>query len=823
MLMQSKHMTRAVFTLLVASSILGIVFITAVSAQSGPVDQPEQTANRLDIISEMTGFQASLSPISEECTFSQEYEVYLCETPGVVIRGQSEPRARVRALNLLNSSGLLFIPDSTNKRIMAFDPETGDLIDPDFILLDDAATGTVIHAILGPTNNILVSDQTRDIVHEYDLEGNYLGTFAPAGGANTDILDNIRGMALRPNGNLLVTVGAGPNADAIAEFDTTGNYLGNFVANGSGGLDSPFDVYERRTVDWLAGGSDSDAIHRYHLDTGAPIGTLSPVDTFPQQIYEAANSNILVANFSGTQAGIMELTADGTVVDIYNPPQTSFYRGIFELPNGNLLTTTSGGVFEIDRSGTLVDIKITGQSRYIEFVSQPGITLQKTVGTDAGTCATTDEISVTANTTVYYCFEVTNNTTITLTRHDLVDSHLGVILDDFNFALTPQSSAFITQSVVITETTVNSATWTAYNPGPIDVFSAESWATVHVVEPAISLAKTVGTDPALCATSGEVTVLPGTAVTYCYEVTNTGEVTLSRHDLVDSQLGTILDSLPFDLMPGSSAFVTQTAVIVETTTNLATWTAYNPGPIDVVAANASATAFVVTPSISLSATVGTEPGTCADTDAISVLPGTIVYYCYTVTNDGDLPFADHTITDTVLGQIDSFAFDLQPGMNAFFIYSQTIVTDVISTVTWLAESDLYAAEADDSVTVEVVLPVHAVSLTALEAELPGLPGTAVTFDLQVKNEGNVPDSFELTFADNDWNVVLSAVTSGLLPPGGSFNLTVSVTIPAGVAHEATDSVVVTATSTGDTAASDQLVLSTTAVWHQIYLPLAVKP
>ena len=63
--------------------------------------------------------------------------------------------------------------------------------------------------------------------------------------------------------------------------------------------------------------------------------------------------------------------------------------------------------------------------------------------------------------------------------------------------------------------------------------------------PAITLDKTVGTDPNVCATTDEIT-LPagGDDVTYCYEVTNTGDVTLERHDLVDSELGALLEQLP---------------------------------------------------------------------------------------------------------------------------------------------------------------------------------------------------------------------------------------------------------------------------------------
>lgn len=100
--------------------------------------------------------------------------------------------------------------------------------------------------------------------------------------------------------------------------------------------------------------------------------------------------------------------------------------------------------------------------------------------------------------------------------------------------------------------------------------------------PAIRMDKTVGLNTLACATTASVDALPGTKVTYCYQVTNTGGVALSRHTLVDSQLGTLLNDFPYFLAPGASAFLTQTAVITAPVINTASWTAYNPGPVDSV-------------------------------------------------------------------------------------------------------------------------------------------------------------------------------------------------------------------------------------------------
>jgi len=268
---------------------------------------------------------------------------------------QPNPLARARALELLGTTGILLVPESTNDRVMAFDPMTGDLINADFIPADSTNLSTPICAIAGfDPDTILVSDQIVDVVQEYDaLTGAYIGVFAPAGGPNTSILDNIRGIAMSDSGTLLVTVGGGANSNSVAEFDSSGNYLGNLVANNSGGLNSPFDVYLRAS-DYLVGGITSDDLLSYDL-TGAFLSSLTSINTFPEQITEAANGNILVANFSGTEEGIIEYTPTGTLIGISDPASLGGYRGIYELGNGNLLTTNGSGVHEIDRSGNLIE------------------------------------------------------------------------------------------------------------------------------------------------------------------------------------------------------------------------------------------------------------------------------------------------------------------------------------------------------------------------------------------------------------------------------------------------------------------------------------
>lgn len=406
------------------AAALFAVLTAAVTLPSVVSAQVQADPGELELISELTGYRASYVQQGPEWVFDETYRVYLAEPLPRATTLTPDPLARQQAISRLRTVGLLFIPDSTNKRIMTFDPVTGDLIDPNFILLDNDATGTVVNAIMGPTDNILVSDQTRDVVHQYDLDGTYLGIFAPAGGANTAILDNIRGIALKQNGHLLVTVAAGGNQNAIAEFDFDGNWVGNFIAAGSGGLNSPFEVYLREGTDWLVGGSSSSMVHRYHLDTGDYLGDFAPVATFPQQILELPNDNVLVANFSSTQ-GVHEFLADGSLVGVYRPAALSSFRGVWELPNGNILTSTSGGVYEIDRSNNLIDTKYTGQSRYIEYVVDWTVSIENPDEGAEGPAEVPTALAINAvapnpfnpRTTVF--FDLPQAAEVTLAIHDL--------------------------------------------------------------------------------------------------------------------------------------------------------------------------------------------------------------------------------------------------------------------------------------------------------------------------------------------------------------------------------------------------------------------
>ncbi len=262
------------------------------------------------------------------------------------------------------STSYLAIPDWTTDAVVLLDAVTGDLVDNAFIV-DPTNLSSPKQIRLSPYGFLTLSDQIDDLVQKYDTSGSYQGFFAPVGGVNTAILDNMRGHNFRPNGNMVVTVGSGGNQNGIAEFDASGNYLGNFIAIGAGGLNSPFDIIFRAS-DCLVTASSSNAAHRYDLN-GNYLDNFIPSIAFPQQIFESTNGNICVAGFSLPSA-LYIYNSTGALLNSFNA--VTGLRGCYQLPGGNYIVTNGSFIAEIDdTTGALIRNIVSGISaQYVNLI-----------------------------------------------------------------------------------------------------------------------------------------------------------------------------------------------------------------------------------------------------------------------------------------------------------------------------------------------------------------------------------------------------------------------------------------------------------------------
>jgi hypothetical protein len=283
-----------------------------------------------------------------------------CGQPDVDVNGDGASDCGLAdpANSLLSSFGLLLVTDDDNNRIMAFDPADGDLVDPDFVPADAVNMPNPVAAILGPNQDtILVSDATTDLVQEFDLDGAYLGIFAPAGGVDNTILDGPAGLAWAPNGNLVVCVQGGANANAVAEFSPAGISVGNFIEPGVGGLSDPRDVLFHSNGSAIVADS-TDTLRRYD-STGAFVANFAANPSgFFFQVAEASDADVYSAASAGARRGVLDFLPTGTLLRQWAPSSICNFVGLAELANGNWFVTgqplatdvTEGNAFEL--SGT---------------------------------------------------------------------------------------------------------------------------------------------------------------------------------------------------------------------------------------------------------------------------------------------------------------------------------------------------------------------------------------------------------------------------------------------------------------------------------------
>ena len=298
---------------------------------------------------------------------------------------------KVRYVPLLLSVGMalpaaaqdvLLIPDSDGDRVWAFSAADGQLIDDAFIT-DPGSVGGVdvfnrpLEVLLGSDGNLLISDQFADVVSEFGPDGSFIRVFSLGGVRDTNIMDNIRGghvLTQGPNaGDVLITNSGRLNDLVISQKNVKsfaaddGAEQGDFVFNRYGGIRGPFDVIEYNG-EVLVADEGQDKIVRYTMDGKFNERFTSAFDVpqldFPQQMAIASNGNLLVCAFS--TGVILEFDPGANLVGQYDPGTLELYRGIAELDNGNLLVTTTTGVYEVTRAGVVVDVEATdGDFRYI--------------------------------------------------------------------------------------------------------------------------------------------------------------------------------------------------------------------------------------------------------------------------------------------------------------------------------------------------------------------------------------------------------------------------------------------------------------------------
>ncbi len=251
----------------------------------------------------------------------------------------------------------LMMPDSTNNRLVLFDPGDGSVVNSNYFAL---AGGTTVHA-MQVGNEIWISEQIGDRVSRWDLSGNSLG--AISGG-----LDNIRGMGLIGDKVFVTNAGTGNGAPgaAVVKFDTAGNNLGFFATVGL--APSPFGVLEHMGDMLVSSSSANDDVHRF-TTSGQSLGTFhnSTSLNFGEELAYAANGDVLVAGFSSNNVVRLDVN-NGSLLGSF---AASGARGVWQLGNGNIMWTSGSGAYVYDPGTNQSTQVYAGGGRYLDYLTIP--------------------------------------------------------------------------------------------------------------------------------------------------------------------------------------------------------------------------------------------------------------------------------------------------------------------------------------------------------------------------------------------------------------------------------------------------------------------
>lgn len=212
------------------------------------------------------------------------------------------------------------------------------------------------------------------------------------------------------------------------------------------------------------------------IGDGQATGTISDNDGAAIRISKIASTEL--ANLGDTITYTYHITNSGNVqlsniVAVDDPLGAVSLTSTSLAPDARATGTLTHKVTLDDLPGPLVnDVEVTanGGGVTVEDSAQASVELinaslrmSKTVGI-AGIdplCTEQDTLKIPANSAVVYCYTVENTGEVPLNNHTLEDDHLGTLLSGLALTLLPGDTYSHTETVTLTTSTTNVATWTA--------------------------------------------------------------------------------------------------------------------------------------------------------------------------------------------------------------------------------------------------------------------------------------------------------------------------------------------------------------------------
>ncbi len=437
-----------------------------------------------------------------------------------------------------------------------------------------------------------------------------------------------------------------------------------------------------------------------------------PAGTAVVYCYEVAN------NGDDTLSDITVTDRAGNVVGTI----PSLAAGASEMLSSGLVTVNGNASISGTATGTDVyGFPVTDSDTAVIHALFASLQIQKTVSTN-GACPGSELVTVLSGTQVTYCYAVTNSGGTAITSAVVNDN--GVYVPVGNLA--PGQTQTVSSNVTVTTSQDSYATANGINaPTGLPVASPPDGAAVTVVHPSVAVVKTVSTTGA-CPGAASVTVLTGAAVTYCYQVTDTGDTTLNDVTVADAGTSTPVGTLtPGQTVVVSAPFVAPSSDVdtaaVASAVDSATWT-------NVTSAPSAALVHVIHPAITLATTVSSN-GVCPGVEKVTVESGTGITWCYVVTNSGDAPVTGIDVTDDHGGNVSAGNVTLAPGQSVTLSRHDTATSDFTLTATATGVDTIIGSPVTsnpDAAIVNVVVPsINIIVTVSTNGTCPGQDSVTV--------------------------------------------------------------------------------------------------
>jgi len=405
--------------------------------------------------------------------------------------------------------------------------------------------------------------------------------------------------------------------------------------------------------------------------------------------------------------------------------------------------------------------------------------------------------------TVNETVDAVQNPALTMTKsaNPTVVDTLGTSIT-YTYTVTNAGNTTITAPIVISDDRITSVTCPALPPtglapgatlqcsatdtvdqDDLDAGSITNTATATsgaVSSPPVSETVVVDQTSSMAVDKRAITVnftLPGDISTYEYEVTNTGNVSITAPITVSDSLIPVVSCPPLPaggLAPGASIVCTGSYASTQAdldqgaVTNTATatdGTTTSPPVDETIPANAQPSIRIVK--------------TALDTDFS--MPGDTLTYEFLVRNNGNITLTGNTeVVDDKLGTIVCFTGNLVPAATTTCQATYTVTQDDVDE----GFVTNYAFARNGSVSSDVVdvtvTGTQSPSITMVKNALTpqfAAPGDQLDYEYVVTNSGNTTVMFPIEVTDDRIsNVICPALPAGGLLPGASLTCTGSDTV-----------------------------------------------